>query len=156
MSSPHSWARVQHVTVTLTTMAPQTVCAHVHPLQDRLKPDNSNLYRKMAEVACASRYNGPNPGNINKLVMITGGVNEIQMAKEYDQVVNKGPESIRWAAANGRLNEATIDSRLIDEAINRPVLPQGVKDQVWVILKETVARLQSTGRDDFDDEEPAY
>ena len=72
---------------------------------------------------------------------------------EYHQIVNKGPASIRWALAYGKLNLQTVDPRLLEEVTQRPNLPDAVKAHVKVLLREMAKRIQSGDYDSDDDDE---
>ena len=77
-------------------------------------------------------------------------INLYRLKQEYQQIVDNGPASIRWAKEHGKLNLQEVDPRLLDEVAHRPNLPDAVKARVKVLLREMAERIQA---DDSDDED---
>ena len=87
------------------------------PLQDRLqKKGEGDMYDRIAQAFFDFRYTGKNAGDPKKLVMKNNQINEKRLSEEYDQIVVKGPESIRWAKAHGKLNLANSNRAGIEPA----------------------------------------
>ena len=135
------------------------MCA-ADPLLDQLPPpppdDNyaqlsDNATNNLAQALCDYRYNGRNKANPKKLVMKNGVINDYRLKEEYRQIVDNGPNSIRWAIANGKLNMMVMDARLVAEVSLRPELPAKVKKCVLEKLKEMAKRIIE--EDDSDDDE---
>ena len=121
----------------------------VEPLQDVLSSRATTVTNKIAEALITYRFTGKNAGNSEKLVDRNNQINKHRVREEYNQIVFKGPKAIRWAKENGKLNMDVVDPRLVDEVMNRPNLPDAVKERVWELLLEKAVRI----RDEGDDEE---
>ena len=115
-------------------------------------PPNGELsvIDKIAQALVNDRFEGPNRSDPKLMVMKNGEVDECRVKKEYNEIVNKGPAAIRWAHENKKLNMTKVDARLVNEVVDRPNLPDKVKQRVREILKEMVMRIQGG---DFDDED---
>ena len=74
------------------------------------------MYDRIAQAFFDFRFTGNNAGDPNKLVMKDGRINESRLSEEYKQIVVKGPASIRWAKAHGKLNLANSNRAGIEPA----------------------------------------
>ena len=143
-----------------TTVKEMVQGGSVEPLQECLTDvllglvtGEGEVNKRIGQALFDYRYSGPNKGNPKKLVDKNNVINEHRLMDEYHQIVNKGPASIRWALAYGKLNLQTVDHRLLEEVTQRPNLPDAVKAHVKVLLREMAKRIQSGDYDSDDDDE---
>ena len=111
---------------------------------------STEVVNKIAQALVDFRFKGPSHGNEKLMVMADGVVNVPRVNEEYNKIIKTGPNAIRWAHKNKKLNLTKVDARLVDEVVNRPKLPATVKERVREILKERVKRIQGGDSDDED------
>ena len=109
----------------LTILGAATVRQFMHggdsdPLREQVEAPGDRtvrVYDAIAQALVKYRYTGPNAADPKKLVMKNNNqINDYRLTEEYNQVIVKGPESIRWAQRNGKLNLAQSDRAGIEPA----------------------------------------
>ena len=111
-------------------------------------------YEMIAEALVGFRYVNLKKGHARCLVVKDSVTHVMRLkqdslAKEHHQCVQGGPNAIRWAMQHGKLKSDKMDSRLLEEVLERPKFPPTVGDHVMVLLKEKAQRII----DDDDSEE---
>ena len=118
------------------------VMSSLHP-----PPTRKPAYEMIAEALVGFRYNKLNKAQCQRRLVVKDSVthtmrlNHPSLRKEHLQCVQGGPNSIRWAMKHGKLKSDSVDSRLLQEVIERPELPPAVGDHVMVLLKEKAQRI---------------
>ena len=111
-------------------------------------------YKMIAEALVGFRYKNLKKGHARCLVVKDSVTHVMRfkkdsLEKEHHQCVQGAINAIRWANRHGKLKSDMMDSRLLEEVLERPNLPPAVGDHVMVLLKEKAQRVI----DDDDSEE---